>query len=242
MSHKNDQLCLYGLGAYHLLSPIYDIETVTLIIDQPRKDHHGEVTYPVEELLEWGEETRKRAALCFEDDPEFHPGDHTCKWCKARSTCEAFAEYTLEGIIDDFDNLEIVDKDLLSDEDAAAILSRRSAIENFLKALADRAFTRLEAGEEFPEFKLVRGRSNRRWRDETEAEAALRKRLKVGDVFNKKLISPKQAEDKLGKAKAEKVLADLIVKDPGKPTLAHKSDKREAISSIADDFDNLENQ
>ena len=59
------------------------------------------------------------------------------------------------------------------------------------------------------------------------------------DVFTKKLITAPQAEKLLGK-KDKSIIADLIIKPEGKPTLAPESDKRPAIGDVSDCFDTLD--
>jgi hypothetical protein len=83
---------------------------------------------------------------------------------------------------------------------------------------------------------MVRGRSNRKWSDEKEAEKILNNLLGKTKSYNKKLLSVAQAEKALGKDKKDKI-TDLIVKPEGAPALVPDTDKREAISFVsADDF------
>jgi hypothetical protein len=72
------------------------------------------------------------------------------------------------------------------------------------------------------------------------AEAALRavKKLKVADLFTKKLVSPSQAEKLLGKK--HKILAEHVVKPQGKPTLAPETDSRPALApDVEQDFEQV---
>jgi hypothetical protein len=85
----------------------------------------------------------------------------------------------------------------------------------------------IERGQNVPGYKLVEGKSNRQWRDEEDAKAALGEELKVTDIFTKKLISPAQAEKKLGKG--HQVVTQHSIKPEGKPALAPLSDKRPAL-------------
>jgi len=104
-----------------------------------------------------------------------------------------------------------------------------SAVETVVKE-------RLEGGDGFPGYKLVEGRSQRRWSNEKAAEAVLVDLVGQDKAFAVKLISPSQAEKVLGKVRKEDI-ADLITKPSGAPTLAPESDKRPAVNLADDDFD-----
>ena len=93
---RNPQLMLYGLGAYDAFSLSNDIQKIRMIINQPRLDSISEYELPVEELLQWGEETVKpRAEMAMKGEGEAKPGDW-CRFCKCRAICRARAEEALE--------------------------------------------------------------------------------------------------------------------------------------------------
>jgi hypothetical protein len=102
---------------------------------------------------------------------------------------------------------------------------------NWAGAVKEHAQSVLAAGGIVPGYKLVAGRALRRWADEKAAGDKLDDIL--GDeAYVVKLISPSQAEKKLGRKKAGEI-ADLIVKPQGKPTLAPEADPRPAIDGAA---------
>jgi hypothetical protein len=76
-------------------------------------------------------------------------------------------------------------------------------------------------------YKLVQGRSQRKWINEKDAETHLIKLL-GDDAHSNKLVSPAQAEKLLGKARSAEV-TELCFKPEGKPSLAPDSDPRPAI-------------
>ena len=85
----------------------------------------------------------------------------------------------------------------------------------------------LAEGKPLPGFKLVEGRSNRKWADEKVAGEELE--FLLGEAaWIKKPISPTQAEKALGK-KDKSVIENLIVKPPGAPVIVSDSDPRPAI-------------
>lgn len=87
-----------------------------------------------------------------------------------------------------------------------------------------------------PGFKLVEGRSIRKYADESAvaqaAEAA------GFDVWDRKLKTITTLEKQLGKKRFTTLLGDLVVKPAGKPMLVPESDKRPAlvIRSATDEF------
>ncbi len=134
---------------------------------------------------------------------------------------------------DDLDGLPLVDT--LPDEKLSMILSNKKLIESWLKAVEDHISHALLEGGEFPGYKLVAGRSLRKWANEDEAQTQLIELLD-DNAFEKKLLTVAKAEKALG-AKRKKEIENLIIKPEGKPTLAPESDKRPSINNCSDDFE-----
>lgn len=131
------------------------------------------------------------------------------------------------------------------DERLATLMDAADMIEGFAKAVRAEVERRLLAGK-FTDarYKLVEGRQGARsWTSEAEAEAALKAmRLKVGQMYDFKLISPTTAEKVLKEANPRKwnKLQPLIGRSDGKPSVAPASDKRPALSmAIAEQFEEL---
>lgn len=180
-------------------------------------------------LSEFGEIAREAAANAVSDEPRFGPGPDTCRWCLAKAHCKALADYNLETAIADFETEEFRDVRKMDSEQLAWALERSKALQDWLKALEARALSEALAGQPPPGFKVVEGRTQRRWKDERDAEAALEREL-GDDAFTRKLISPAQAEKLVGKRSE---LMNLVEKPPGNPTLAPASDKRPEMASTA---------
>ena len=124
----------------------------------------------------------------------------------------------------------------IRDVDLRFILKSKALIIDWLNAVEAHVKERVLNGEGFEGFKLVRGRSNRKWSDEKEAEKKLNDLLGETKSYNKKLLSVAQAEKALGKDKKDEI-SDIIAKPEGAPTLVADTDNREAISFVsADDF------
>lgn len=232
-AEENKQAMLYALGALIEYEFIFDeIDTFKLSIVQPRLDHISEWEVSREDLLKFGEEAKQRATEALEEDAELTPDEHACKFCKAKATCRALAEHAIKIAAEGFESVEepITLKDIskLSNAEVAALLPQLNTLSGWIKALEAHALNELEQGHDVPGYKLVAGRSIRKWRNEEDAEKALRgSKLKVAEIFTKKLISPTQAEKALGKGNP--ILQEQVITPEGKPTLAPLKDKRPAL-------------
>ena len=238
-AEHNPQAMLYALGTYAEFSWIENFEWVDIAIVQPRLDHISEWSISVKELLKWAEWVSQRAEIALSDDAERVPGEKQCRFCKAKDRCPALLKYTEDIIMADFDDLdELESPDRLTDKQLSNILQHKGLVESWLTSVENVVRERLEAGGDFPGFKIVEGRSLRRWSDEEYAHSALHKYL--GDnLYKKTMISPAQAEKLLIKENRH-VLSDIVIKPKGRPTLVPESDKRPPINLTDDDFDAID--
>lgn len=229
-AEDNPQNRLYELGSLNDYGFMGDFHQVRGVIVQPRLDHIDEETLPVDELLQWGETVVKPAvAAVAAPDAPLVPGDKQCKFCRARSTCKALAQHVQATIFDGFDGIGSPPIEHKSFDQLADYLREIPLIETWIGAVKERALNSLLLGESIPGYKLVEGRSSRDWKDEAAAERFLKRAVGAAEAFNKKLISPAQAEKLLGKT--DKTLAKYIEKKPGGPTVSPESDKRPAIDT-----------
>ena len=228
----NPQMMLYGLGALELFDAIYDIDTVRMTIYQPRLESVSTWEISVSGLMEWVEtELRPKAALAMNGEGEFRCGTW-CRFCKAKNTCRARAEEYLR-----LAQMEFQAPALLSDEEVAEVLK---VADDLAKWAADvYAFATDEAithGKQWTGFKLVEGRSNRKYTDEEEvAEAA--KAAGYTDIYKSTLVGITEMEKLMGKKKFAEVLGKLVHKPQGKITLVTESDKRQAVETATAEAD-----
>lgn len=228
----NPQMMLYGLGALELFDAIYDIDTVRMTIYQPRLESVSTWEISVSGLMEWVEtELRPKAALAINGEGEFRCGSW-CRFCKAKNTCRARAEEYLR-----LAQMEFQAPALLSDEEVAEVLK---VADDLAKWAADvYAFATDEAithGKQWTGFKLVEGRSNRKYTDEEEvAEAA--KAAGYTDIYKSTLVGITEMEKLMGKKKFAEVLGKLVYKPQGKITLVTESDKRQAVETASAEAD-----
>lgn len=223
----NSQMRMYALGALNLFESLYDIQTVRMIIFQPRRDNISTAEVTKEELLRWADDVLiPAAALAATGDGDYKAGKH-CQFCKIKATCRKRAEYNLQLAQYDF-----AVPDTLADDEISMILDRADTFIGWINDIKDYALEQAISGKSYPGFKVVEGRSNRRYTDTDAVAAAV---TEAGyDPFEKKLMGVTAMTKLLGAKKFNTLLGSLIEKPKGKPTLVPESDKRPAWT--IDDF------
>ena len=224
----NPQMKLYALGALEIYDSLYDINEVSMTIFQPRRENVSTWTVPVEELKCWAEEELKpKAVKAYNGEGEYIPGEW-CTFCKAAVRCRARAEEKLKLAQTEFKMPPLLTDNEI--EEILFILPDLTKWANEITAYATDAA--VNHGKEWNGFKVVEGRSVRKYKDEDAiAEKAVASGFK--DIYRKSLIPMTEMQKLMGKAKFEEILGDLIYKPPGKPTLVPNSDKRPAMN-VAD--------
>ena len=225
----NPQLMLYALGALEIFDALYDIDTVTMTIYQPRRSNISTYTVSTAELLEWAETVLKpTAALAFSGEGEFHCGEW-CQFCKAKAECRERARANMALAAYDF-----AEPPLLTDEEIEEVLSRVDDLVSWANDIKEYALQVAVSGKSWNGWKVVEGRSNRKYTDERLVAAAV---IAAGhDPYEQKLLGITEMQKKLGKAKFDEILGRFIMKPQGKPTLVPESDKRPALNTAINDF------
>ena len=225
----NSQMMCYALGALEVFGDIYDINQIKMTIFQPRRDNISTYTINKEDLLKWADEVlTPTAQLAYVGKGEFNAGDH-CTFCKVKATCRKRAEYNLELAKYDFKMPATLD-----DTEIAAILEKVDKMISWGNDIKDYALQQAQSGVHFEGWKIVEGRSNRKYTDENAVADTVKD---AGfDPYEKKLLGITAMSTLLGKKKFEELLGGLIYKPPGKPTLVPESDKRPAMNTAKDDF------
>ena len=234
-AEENPQMMLYALGALRLFDALYDIDTISMSIFQPRRENVSTWTITVAELEEWAKKTlRPKAELAFKGEGEFNPGPW-CTFCKAAVKCRARAEEKLA-----LAQYEFAKPPLLSDEEIEDILSRLDDLTKWANEIAAYAQdAAINHGKQWNGFKLVEGRSIRKYSDETAVVAAATA-AGYRDIYKKSLIPITEMEKLMGKKTFAEILGGLVIKPQGKPTLVPASDKRPAIHTGANhDFSEI---
>lgn len=227
----NSQMRLYALGAINGFGYLYDIDTVKMTIHQPRLDHISTDEVTVDELEYWATNSVMGAAeKAFKGEGEFRAGDH-CRFCKIKAKCRARADVNME-----LAKLDFKDPPTLTDEEIAKILFATDELQRWVSDVAAYALDQaVNQGKEWPGYKLVEGRSYRKYVDEAKVAKALKAAgYSEEKIYTKNLLGITAMEKAVGKKKFSELLVGLVDKPPGKPKLAPESDKRPAIRSTAE--------
>lgn len=182
------------------------------------------------ELIDWAESVLKpKAELAYKGEGEFNAGSH-CQFCKVKATCRKRAEYNLELAKYDFEM-----PDSLEDDEIEIVLSKADEFISWLGDVKEYALNQALQGKQWKDYKLVEGRSNRKYKNESAAAKIVED---AGfDPYEHKVLGITAMTKMLGKTKFNELLGDFIEKPQGKPTLVPMSDKRPTMKNTAkEDF------
>ena len=224
-AEENPQLMIYGLGLLAFYEMLYDPKIVRLTIYQPRLNNSSTWDIEPAALKAWGEDVlRPRGAMALMGAGEFQAGSW-CRFCKARNQCRARADEFLK-----LAQMEFRPPALLSDEEIAEVLKVADDLSKWASDVY--AFAQDQSivhGKEWTGFKLVEGRSNRKYTSDAEVAQAA-EAAGYNDIYKKSIIGVTEMERLMGKAEFARIIGPLVYKPQGKVTLVPESDKREAIN------------
>lgn len=185
---------------------------------------------PTENLTYYDQEMQDCAeSYCSYVNEQVEEAKKHCQFCKGKATCRKRAEYNLELARYDFEMPAT-----LEDTEIAAILPRVDDLVSWAADLKEYALQQALSGKHYDGFKVVEGRSVRKYSDEAAVASAAEK---AGyDPYEKKLLGITAMSALMGKKKFEEVPGSYITKPQGKPTLVPESDKRPAINTAYEDF------
>ena len=225
-AEDNPQMKLYALGALTIFDALYDIAEVSMMIYQPRRENVSTWTVPVDVLRDWAEnELKPKAIRAFDGGGEYLPGEW-CRFCKAAVKCRARAD-AMQRLA----SREFARPPLISDAEIEEILGLLDELAKWAEDIRAYALdAALNHGKQWSGYKLVAGRSTRKFADEAAvAEAAIASGYR--DVYRKSLITLTEMERLMGRSKFSEVLGSLVTKPQGKPVLVSVTDKRPAIDT-----------
>ena len=235
---NNTQAQLYACGVVNEYDFVYDFNeswSVEMHIYQPRINNFSDWIISFDDLLKFGQFVKDRVALTKLPDAPFNPSEKACQWCAHKVNCTALFKHTEKVISSQFDDLDLPSPDAINIE---SVLSNKTLIESWLKAVQQHAFEKLNNGEKVKGYKLVAGRSSRKWSNTDEAFNLLSEHYNADELETRKFITVPQAEKLTGKAKFSD-FANLVVKSEGKPTIAPESDKRKPFNDVSCDFEKI---
>lgn len=233
---ENPQLMCYGIAALSIYESLYDIKEVSFSVFQPRRENVQTWTMSVEALKSWAEnELKPKAQMAAKGEGEYCVGEW-CQFCRAAVKCRARAAEKLRIAEEEFKL-----PPLLTDSEIESILPMLPDITKWANEISAYALeAAVNHGKEWSGFKIVEGRSNRKFSDEA-AVAAAAKEHGYTDIYRQSLITLTEMEKLMGKKEFEKILGKLIIKPLGKPTLVPVSDKRQAmnVSNAKNEFNEI---
>ena len=227
---RNPQLMYYALGAYALFEGIDEIDTVRLSIVQPRMQEEPQTwELPLADLLTWAREVLQPAAeMAWRGEGEFVTGEH-CRFCKAHPNCRAWKDKY--GPLAGFEPYP--EPATLSDEELGEWLQKLEGLATYAKDLEEYAQQALLDGRSLPGWKLVQGRSTRKWTDQDAAFQQMEHDgIDEAMLYTRTPISLTAAEKMIGKKKFAETMSAFITRAPGAPKLAAASDPRPAYNRL----------
>ena len=222
---ENPQLRLYGSGALREYGEEYKVENIETVIVQPRLDHISVEYLTADELRDWGENVVKpKAALAFAGEGELKAGDH-CRFCKHKPKCRALAEH-----INEMAAMEFRDPTTLSDDELLKVFETNPLLVDWSKSVISYLKKEALKGRKFEGYKLVHGKSNRKFID---VDLLLDTLQGMGhtheDITNTKIKGIGDIGNLMSKDDFEKYVGPFLVKPEGPPTFVPESDKRPAM-------------
>ena len=228
-AEDNPQMMLYALGALELFDCLYDIDTVSMTIFQPRRGNVSTHTIPKADLYEWADTVlAPTAELAWSGEGEYNCGEW-CQFCKAKADCRKRANANME-----LAKYEFKQPPLLTDEEVEEILGRIDELIAWASDIRDYALQAAIGGKHWTGYKLVEGRSNRKYTDERAVVAAVR--AAGYEPYEHKVLGVTAMTTMLGKKQFNDILGGFVTKPQGKPTLVPDSDKRPAMTNIINEF------
>lgn len=224
---ENPQARCYGLGAVHEFGDLYSFTHVRNTIVQPRLDSITEEVLTREQLLAWGAFVKPIAELAYKGEGGFSPGEN-CRFCAAKAVCKARAYQSFDLLAACLDT-----PDVLPDEAIPGILRVADTCEQWLKDVKAYALNQALLGQEWPGYKLVKGkRPSRAFRNDEEAEEQL---IRAGytpeqyQVTRMKTVA--EIEKLMGKRAFDALMGGLVIQGEGNLTLVPETDKRVEFES-----------
>jgi len=233
-AEDNPQLLIYALGAMLLVEcdehTPRQVDGVTIHIVQPRRSNIAMVSYTRDELMGFFTQVKAAEAAALAPDAPLCSGSW-CRFCKAESTCPRLYEDGVGALKQVFPTGDVRVSVIppgpadLTNEELAKVIAAAKAVRNWLDAADEEAYRRAVGGQILPGMKLVERLGNRAWRDEATAIGTL---AMMGiDPYNRKVVSPAQAEKLLGRG-AKQVIDPLTSRQVTGLSLVPDTDKRPA--------------
>ena len=242
---NNSQALFYALAVVETLHLDGLIDEIEIIVCQPRIDGAERQSWEIDiiDLWMWRDAKLIPAVQRILDGDTSLTDGPWCRFCPALAICplkHKLALQAAEGAFDD--NWSPSNVDDLPPEGVAERLNLALRLEDWIDKLKEHAALMIHRGEDVPGFKLVEGRSNRKWAGED--SDVLRELVDRGKFTPKdaerfykpaELQSPAGVEKtlkRMGRTQLQFLLEGLINKPTGKPSLVPAADPRPAMAIL----------
>jgi hypothetical protein len=256
-AEDNSQLKIYALGALSLVELFGEVETIRLVIHQPRIHGVDEWTISLADLLKWQGQLQFRVEYARNlltgriepKDEDYVPGEKQCRFCKARGGCKKLQDYVMRTVADDFEDLDEtkIKSEMASKEGIqfSKALEALPLIQIWVSEAKAAALRYAKSGGVIPGFKMVIGKAGpRKWTNLDEVMEVMKStRLKKEIMWKMTLQTPTQIEKALkNNPKKWERFEPYITRTEPSPTVVVNSDKRPVYVPVADndEFENLE--
>lgn len=134
---------------------------------------------------------------------------------------------------------KLTSPDLLSHEEIEQLLPALDGLIGWAKQVQEYALNQALRGEKFEGFKVVAGRSVRKFEDEDKvADTLIGEGYDESMIYERKLATITKLETLVGKKRFTALLGNLVVKSEPKPTLVSEDDPRTewVMNTAKEDF------
>lgn len=246
---NNPQARAYAAGVFTSSAELEQTQVYTHIV-QPRMDNMGYEQLSGRQLYQWLitflkpaiQKTREPKAPCV-------PGVNQCRWCVG-VTCKAYSdevkhlatEIFTPYVEDKVPPQDIPVDDFVGVEKLTYLLDKAKFVKAFISDLSAYMLKQCMTPEGLPGYKVVAGRSSRKWVDQEHAETVLSSLAENApddfdfdfeDLYETKFVTVAKAEKLSKQLKQSELFKELWQKFPGKPTLAKASDPRPPVLNTA---------
>lgn len=226
-AENNPQMMLYALGTLNSYSMLYDQpDVIDMTIFQPRIGNVSTWSIETDTLLDWAKtDLKQKAELAIKGDGVVKYGP----WLQF-SNCNAVlrVRYNQYKKLQEF---QLRSPHLMSNAEIEEVLANVDELvkwANQVKAYAQDLA--VNHGKQWNGFKVVEGRSIRKYKDEATV-AKMAEENGFTDIYQKSLLSITKLEKVMGKKQFNDLLGQYIYKPAGKLTLVLQSDKRPAVDT-----------
>lgn len=227
IAENNPQMKLYALGALNNYSMLYDQpDVIDMTIFQPRIGNVSTWSIETSALIDWAKtDLKQKAELAIRGDGVVKYGP----WLQF-SNCNAVlrVRYNQYKRLQEF---QLRSPHLMSNAEIEEVLANVDELvkwANQVKAYAQDLA--VNHGKQWDGFKVVEGRSIRKYKDEATV-AKVAKENGFTDIYQQSLLPITKLEKVMGKKQFNDLLGQYIYKPAGKLTLVPQSDKRPVVDT-----------